>query len=233
MRFLRLQVWVTIGQGCGVRTVHVGIQITDTRTRDAHIVGQSDIRCRGNVVRQVGRRYQIAVIGLEIVAITQMVVNVLPGLFVAQTSLGAPFPELADKFCIAGQNTVVVVVQRTEVFAIYISQIILGIRCGFAVAELQTGIQGGALAQRSGVVGLEDMVGGALFVLRETIGQIHPSGIVRQDVKLAVILIVRGGVSQLVGQCQTAGALLVEESLVVQTSVERCAAHLRTSGCAV
>ena len=74
-----------------------------------------------------------------------------------------------------------------------------------------------SLCQWHGVVELEDVVGGLILILRETVGQIYNG---RACTKVVGHLGGGGAVVQLVGQSQALGVLLVEETLVVDTSAE-------------
>ena len=52
--FLYIEVGVTISQCDGVGLVDVGIQVADTRTRDTHVVGQTEVTACAQRILQAG-----------------------------------------------------------------------------------------------------------------------------------------------------------------------------------
>ena len=93
---LHVEVRITIADGDRIASVDIGVQVRDTRTRDTHIVSQSEVAtCRDGVL-QTGCRHQVAILLLKVVALTQMVLHILPGVLITQTSLHAYLVKVAS-----------------------------------------------------------------------------------------------------------------------------------------
>ena len=107
---LHIEVGVTIGKGDGVGLVHIGVQIRDTGAADAHIVGKSEVAALRKGVLQAGGRHETSVTGAEVLTVAQMIFHVLPGVFVAQSSLHTELIEVTCIFAIASQHGVLVFV---------------------------------------------------------------------------------------------------------------------------
>ena len=110
---LHVEVGITIAQRNGVGLVHIRIQVRDTRTADAHIVGESQVAALRDVILCAGRRNQASVAGAEVVSVAQMILHVLPGVFVAKTCLQSELIEVAGIFAVACQDRVLVLVVGT------------------------------------------------------------------------------------------------------------------------
>ena len=93
-----------------------------------------------------------------------MVLYILPGIFVAGTNLGTQLGPTGGIFAITCQNSVLVLILAAGRGIVDVFQIILSIRGGIVKLQLATQREG-MFANRHGVVQLEDMVGGLVFVL--------------------------------------------------------------------
>ena len=97
--------------------------------------------------------------------------------------------------------------------------------------ELSSESQRLACAEGHGVVQLEDVANGLVLILRVTVGKVDVVGSV-----VEVVGHLGGGwaVAQLVSKDERLGACLVEETLIVEASVERSTGilHIRCTGVA-
>ena len=166
---LYIQIWITIEQCYWVRLVNVWVQVRDTRTTYAHVVGKPQITTRAEVVLHAGCWNQTSVACAEVIAVAQMVFHILPGVLVAQTSLKSELVPVARVFAITCQNRVLVFVLRACGWVVNTLQVVLRIRCCIVQLQLASQAKCLSLCQRHCVVNLEYVVGGLVFVVRESV----------------------------------------------------------------
>ena len=107
---LHIEVRVTVADGDRIAPVYIGVQVGDTRTGDAHVVGQTEVAAHTKVILQTGGRNEVTVTGLEVITIAQVIFHILPGVFVAQTSLGTEVAEVAGIFTVTCEDLVLILI---------------------------------------------------------------------------------------------------------------------------
>ena len=110
MSLLYIQVGVTVAQCNGVGLINVWVQVRDTRARDAHVVGKTEVRTLRDGVLHAGCWNQATVTGTEVLTVTQVVLYILPSVLVAQTCLETELTKVAYILAITGQDRVLVLV---------------------------------------------------------------------------------------------------------------------------
>ena len=110
MGLLNIQVGVTVAQSNGVGLINVWVQVRDTWARDTHVVGKTEVRTLRNGVLHAGCWNQTTVTGAEVLSVAQMILNILPGVLVAQTSLETELTKVAYILAVTGQDRVLVLV---------------------------------------------------------------------------------------------------------------------------
>ena len=78
---------ITIADRNRIGLVDVGVQVRDTRARDAHVVGKTEVATLREGVLQTGSRHEGTIIFLEVVAVAKVVLYILPSVLVTQTCL--------------------------------------------------------------------------------------------------------------------------------------------------
>ena len=124
MRLLDVEVRVTITYGCRIGTVDVRVQIGDTRTRDAHVICQTDVLRRRNRVRERCCRHKTSVVGTEVGTRTKTVFHFLPSMLVTHTCLCSELAPLSTILCIACKHGVLVRIVHAHCLVIDVVQIV-------------------------------------------------------------------------------------------------------------
>ena len=110
---LGVEVGVTVADRGRVRFVDIRIEQRDARSADAQVVGGPDVLRVVDLVGEVGRRDEVAVVQLEVVGLPQPGDNVLPSMLITQTG-GERYPlDGSPVFSIARQDTVLMAVVKT------------------------------------------------------------------------------------------------------------------------
>ena len=154
-----VEVWIAVSEHCRRRTVDVRVEERNSGTRYAHVVVHADIHRSSDVVSEACRRNQIAIVLLEVIALSKYEFHVLPCMFVACSSLCT---ELAQRELILYVRcqyalcvlVVYAVVAVEDLFAVYY---VIELRVGSVSSanELGTCIKCLVLRQRRRIVGLE------------------------------------------------------------------------------
>ena len=85
MSLLGIDIGITVRNGVFGGAVHERIQVADTGSADAHIVGQAQIGGRAQVVLEAEIRNQVVVAG--IVSCAVRIADLFPGVFVTEAGL--------------------------------------------------------------------------------------------------------------------------------------------------
>ena len=107
---LGVEVGVTVADRGWVRAVDVGIEQRDARPADAQVVGSPDVLRVVDLVGEVGRRDEVAVVQLEVVGLPQPGDDVLPRVLIAQAGGERQALDVSPVFGIARQDAVLMAV---------------------------------------------------------------------------------------------------------------------------
>ena len=107
---LGVEVGVTVADRGRVRAVDVGIEQRDARPADAQVVGSPDVLRVVDLVGEVGRRDEVAVVQLEVVGLPQPGDDVLPRVLIAQAGGERQALDVSPVFGIARQDAVLMAV---------------------------------------------------------------------------------------------------------------------------
>ena len=89
MVLLDIEFRVTIADGNRIGLIDIRIQVRDSRARDTHVVGKAEVAANAEVVLQAGCGHQAAIVFLEVVAVAEVILDVLPSVLIAETCLYA------------------------------------------------------------------------------------------------------------------------------------------------
>ena len=225
MRLHHVEVCITIGDGSRITAVYVWILIGDARTGDAQLIVHADVHARSDVVGKAGARYEIAVLFVEVNALALLKLHLFPGLLVAGSHHRSPFSEVSFPFSVCSQNILGVLVFHAvgwiQCFGLICSHIIVaGIALVGAGDVFGTEVQELCLAERVGEVCLEGMLRATGFALGEQVVELNPRYLTDVIVERIVVDMGRVGAEE-IAEDEVVGALLVEESLIVDASIER------------
>ena len=196
MALLHVQVGVAVGDAGRVTAVHVWVQIGDARTGDAHAVVHADVHTWGYAVGEAGARHQIAVVSLEVIALTRFIFSLFPGVLIAGSCLGTNLAKGALPLGVGCQDVLGVLILHTVVGVQGLALVggyvvVLGVRLVGAGYVLGSVVEGLRRAELLGEVGLQGVLCGSGVALGEQVVELDSSNARCLLIIISVIVYIR------------------------------------------
>ena len=220
---LGVKVGVTITDRGWVRFVDIRVEQRDARPADAQVVGRPDVLRVVDLVGEVGRGDEVAVVQLEVVGLPQPGDDVLPRVLVAQAR-GERYPlDGAPVFGIARQDAVLVAVveaaRLVPKLLLAHQVVIVGARGVVAQDILGTQVELMPGGDRRAEVGLPGVLDGVVLRVGIAVGQVEEAAcLVGVEPTVTLVPLWRGGDE--VGEGEHPLPVVGEGMLVVDAPVD-------------